>query len=94
VVCGTRLAIEQVLATCGWTINPSLVERLHRDIRPRVAAIGRRGNTVCQGEAGWRDQWTLCQVSHHCVVPHASLRQPLLIPQPTKGRGSAKGWRP
>src|SRR5262249_9212017 len=29
VVFGTRLAIEQVLATCGWTINTSFVERLN-----------------------------------------------------------------
>src|SRR6266853_4249022 len=47
VVFGTRLAIEQVLATCGWTINTSFVERLNLDIRQRVAAIGRRVNTLC-----------------------------------------------
>jgi IS1 family transposase len=94
VVFGTQLAIEQVLATCGWTINTSFVERLNLDIRQRVAAIGRRVNTLCQGEAGLRDQLTLFQVYHNFVLPHASLRQPLLIPQPTNGRGSAKVWRP
>jgi hypothetical protein len=94
VVFGTRLAIEQVLATCGWTINTSFVERLHLNIRQRVAAIGRRVNTLCQGEAGLRDQLTLFQVYHNFVLPHASLRQPLLIPQATNGRGSAKVWRP
>ena len=56
VVFGTQLAIEQVLVTCGWTINTSFVERLNLDIRQRVAAIGRRVNTLCQGEAGLRDQ--------------------------------------
>jgi IS1 family transposase len=94
VVCGTQLAIEQVLATCGWTINTSFVERLNLDIRQRVAAIGRRVNTLCQGEAGLRDQLTLFQVYHNFVLPHVSLRQPLLIPQPTNGRGAAKVWRP
>ena len=94
VVFGTRLAIEQVLATCGWTINTAFVERLHLDIRQRVAAIGRRVNTLCQGEAGLRDQLTLFQVYHNFVLPHASLRQPLLRPQPTNGRGSAQVWRP
>ena len=34
------------------------------------------------------------QVYHNCILPHASLRQPLLIPEATSGRGSAKGWRP
>jgi hypothetical protein len=94
VVFGTRLAIEQVLATCGWTINTAFVERLNLDIRQRVAAIGRRVNTLCRGEAGLRDQLTLFQVYHNFVLPHASLRQPLLRPQATNGRGSAKVWRP
>jgi IS1 family transposase len=94
VVCGTRLAIEQVLAAWGWTINTACVERLNLDIRQRVAAIGRRVHTLCQDEAGLRDQLTLFQVYHNFVLPHASLRQPLLRPQPPNGRGSAKVWRP
>src|ERR687888_2444935 len=94
VVFGTRLAIAQVLAACGWTINTACVERLNLDIRQRVAAIGRRVHTLCQGEAGLRDQLALFQVYHNFVLPHASLRQALLIPERTNGRGSAKRWRP
>jgi hypothetical protein len=33
VVFGTQLAIEQVLAACGWTINTALVE---------VRSVGRK----------------------------------------------------
>ena len=62
VVFGTRLAIEQILTRCGWTINTAFVERLNLDIRQRVAATGRRVNTLCQGEAGLRDQLVLFQV--------------------------------
>src|SRR5438552_4296293 len=69
VVFGTQLAIEQVLATCGWTINTAFVERLNLDIRQCVAARGRRVNPLCQGEAGVRDQWALFQAYHHFVVP-------------------------
>jgi IS1 family transposase len=94
VVFGTRLAIEQVLARCGWTINTAFVERLNLDLRQCVAAIGRRVNTLCQGAAGLRDQLALFQVYHNFVVPHASLRQPLPVPEVTNGRGSAKVWRP
>jgi len=94
VVFGTRLAIEQVLARCGWTINTAFVERLNLDIRQRVAAIGRRVNTLCQGAEGLRDQLVLFQTYHNFVLPHASLRQPLPIPEPTNGSGSAKVWRP
>ena len=94
VVFGTQLAIEQILATCGWTINTAFVERLNLDIRQRVAAIGRRVNTLCQGETGLRDQLALFQGYHNFVLPHASLRQRLLLPEATNGCGSAKMWRP
>ena len=93
-VFGTQRAIAQVLATCGWTINTAFVERLNLDIRQRVAAIGRRVNTLCQGEAGLQQQLVLFQVYHNFVLPHASLRQRLLGPEPTHGRSSAKVWRP
>src|SRR5262249_35719413 len=66
VVCGTRLAIEQILAPWGWTINTAFVARLHRDLRQRVAASGRRGNTLCQGAAGLQAQLGLFQVYHNC----------------------------
>src|SRR5882724_2330114 len=90
VVFGSRLAIEQMLARCGWTINTAFVERLNLDIRQCVAAIGRRVNTLCQGEAGLRDQLALFQTYHNFILPHASLRQPLPVPEVTNGRGSAK----
>jgi IS1 family transposase len=77
VVFGTREAVGQVLAACGWKINTAFVERLNLDIRQRVAAIGRRVNTLCQGEDGLRPQLALFQVYHNFVLPHASLRQPL-----------------
>ena len=93
VVFGTQLAIEQVLAACGWTINTAFIERLNLDIRQRVAAVGRRVNTLCRGEEGLRDQMVLFQTYHNFVVPHASLRQPLPVAEATNG-GSAKVWRP
>src|SRR5215813_3873401 len=94
VVFGTGRAIAQVLARWGWSINTAFVERLNLDIRQRVAAIGRRVNTLCQGAAGLRDQLVLFQVYHNFVFPHASLRQSLPAPEVTNGRGSATRWRP
>jgi hypothetical protein len=94
VVFGTGLAIAQALAQCDWGINTADVERLNRNSRQRVTAIGRRVNTLCQGEAGWRNQLTLFQVYHNFVLPHASVRQPLPQPEPTNGASSAKQWRP
>jgi hypothetical protein len=78
----------------GRRSDPSAdCNRLNLDIRQRVAAIGRRVNTLCQGEAGLRDQLTVFQVYHNFVLPHASLRQALAEPIPTNGSGSAKVWR-
>src|SRR5262245_49691288 len=37
VVFGTWLAIEPILARCGWTLNTAFVERLNLDLRQRVA---------------------------------------------------------
>jgi len=64
------------------------------DIRQRVAAIGRRVNTLCQGEAGLRDQLVLFQTYHNFVLSHASLRQPLPVAEAPHGRGSAQRWQP
>jgi hypothetical protein len=94
VVFGTMEAVAQVLAVCGWKINTFMVERLNLDIRQRVAAIGRRVNTICQGEEGLQHQLALFQVYHNFVLPHASLRQPLPVPESTHGTGSARLWRP
>ena len=94
VVFGTPAAVGQVLVRCGWQINTAFVERLNLSLRQHVAAIGRRTTTLCKGEEGLRQQLALFHVYHNFVLPHASLRQPLLVPEPTNGPGSAKVWRP
>jgi hypothetical protein len=94
VVFGTLEAVKQVLAAEGWKINTAFVERLNLDIRQRVAAVGRRVHTLCKGKDGLQHQLVVFQSYHNFVLPHASLRQPLSVPEPTHGRGSAKVWRP
>jgi hypothetical protein len=94
VVFGTREAMAQVLAAWGWKINTSFVERLNLDLRQRVAAIGRRVNTLCQGEDSIRQQLVLFHVYHNFELPHSSLRVALAEPIPTNGSGSATRWRP
>jgi IS1 family transposase len=94
VVFGTMERVQQVLSACGRKINTAFVERLNLDIRQRVAAVGRRVNTLCQGEDGLRQQLVVYHAYYNFCLPHASLRQPLLVPEPTNGSGSAKLWRP
>jgi hypothetical protein len=40
-----------------------------------------------------RQQLVLFQAYYNFVLPHASSRQPLLVPEPIKGSGSATRWR-
>jgi hypothetical protein len=94
VVFGTKAAVEQVLATCGWQINTAFVERLNLSLRQRVAAMGRHSATPCKSTDGLGQQLMLFQVYHNFVLPHASLRQELAEPVVTNGSGSAKVWRP
>jgi IS1 family transposase len=94
VVFGTLERVQQVLAACGRKMNTAFVERLNLDIRQRVAAVGRRVNTLCQGEDGLRQQLAVYHVYDNFCLPHTRLRQPLLVPEPTNGSGSTKRWRP
>jgi IS1 family transposase len=94
VVFGTLQAVQQVLAACGWQINTAFIERVNLSIRQHVAAVGRRVTTLCKGEDGMRQQLVLYHVYYNFCLPHASVRQPLPQPEPTKGTGSAKQWRP
>jgi IS1 family transposase len=94
VMFGTLERVQQGLSACGRKINTAFVERLNLDIRQRVAAVGRRVNTLCQGEEGLRQQLAVYHVYYNFCLPHASVRQPLLVPEPTNGSGSTKRWRP
>jgi hypothetical protein len=94
VVIGTQAAVDQVLAACGWLINTSFVERLNLSLRQRVVAIRRRSASPCKSGDGLSHQLALFHAYHNFVLPHASLRQPLLVPEATHGKGSAKQWRP
>ena len=56
VVFGTVAGVHRVLAATGGQINTAFSARRTLDLRPHVAAIGRRGTTRCTGEDGWRHQ--------------------------------------
>jgi hypothetical protein len=94
VVCGAREALHQGGAAGGWPSHTAGVARLNLSRRPPVAAIGRRGRTRCQGEAGVRPPRTLAPTSYHLCFPPASLRQALPPPEPPQGGGSPTPWRP
>jgi hypothetical protein len=94
IVFGTKAAVDQVLAVCGWQINTAFVERLNLSLLQRVAAMRRRSATPCKSEDGLGQPLILFQVYRNFVLPHASLRQAQAEPVPTNGSGSVKVWRP
>jgi hypothetical protein len=47
----------------------------------------------CDLWTAWKPKTPESNKSDFCL-PHASIRQPLSQPEPTKGSGSAKQWRP
>src|SRR2546429_9905603 len=94
VVSGSLEAVNHVLAPLGWHINTAFVERINLTIRQHVAAVGRRVNTLCKGEAGLLQQLAVFHCYYNFCLPHASIRQPLRQPEPTNGTGSTKQWRP
>ena len=59
-----------------------------------MAAVGRRVSTLCKGEDGIQQQLALYHVYYNFCLPHTSLRQPRLQPEPTHGTGSANTWQP
>ncbi len=94
VVFGTLDRVTQVLVACGWQSNTAFIERVNLTIRQHVAAVGRRVSTLGKGEEGLRQPLALYHVYSNFCVPHTSVRQPLLQPEPTHGTGSAKRWQP
>jgi IS1 family transposase len=94
IVFGSVAGVNRVLASTGWQINTAFIERANLTIRQHVAAVGRRVSTLCKGEEGLYQQLALYHTYYNFCLPHASLRVPLLQPEPTNGTGSTKRWRP
>lgn len=71
VVFGPLAAVNEGQSPLGGQSNTACIARLTLDIRQRVAAGGRRGNTLCQGEEGLRQPLVVCHADHTLVVPQA-----------------------
>src|SRR3989475_6684052 len=65
VVFGTLETVNAVLAPLGWHINTAFLERLNLTIRQHVAAGGRRGPTLWNGDDGLPQQLALHHVCHN-----------------------------
>jgi IS1 family transposase/transposase-like protein len=94
VIFGTPEAIAAQLAhsPVSNTINTSFVERDNLTQRQSNRRLTRRTNGFSK-EIGWFEkQLWLSTAYYHLVLPHHSLRQPLEMPEPTRGTGTPRKW--
>jgi len=76
------------------TINTSFVERDNLTQRQSNRRLTRRTNGFSKEIAWFEKQLWLSTAYYHLVLPHHGLRQPLETPQPTRGTGTPRRWKP
>lgn len=95
-VFGTANDLEMRLAASSTSakLNTSFVERDNLSWRTHNRRLTRKAQGFSK-ELGWMEkQLWLSFAYYHLCLPHLSLREPLPIPEPTRGNGSPRKWRP
>ena len=94
VIFGKPEAIAAQLANSpvSEAINTSFVERDNLTQRQSNRRLTRKTNGFSKEIAWFEKQLWLSIAYYHLVLPHHSLRQPLKVPEPTRGTGSLKKW--
>ncbi len=95
VIFGDPQAIAACLAVSpvSHTINTSLVERDNLTQRQSNRRLTRRTNRFSKDIPWFEKQLWLSLAYYHLVLPHESLREPLPMPESTRGTGSPRKWR-
>jgi hypothetical protein len=96
VVFGALEAVARCLATSpvSQTVNTSFVERDHLTQRQSNRRLTRRTNGFSKDLTWFEKQLWVSLAYYHLVLPHKRLREPLPTPEPTRGCGSPRKWRP
>jgi hypothetical protein len=96
VVFGDPEAITAQLHTSltSTTSNTSFVERENFTLRQTNRRLRRKTSGFSKELPRLEKQLWLSLAYYHLVLPHESLRQPLPVPQPTRGSGSARSCCP
>jgi hypothetical protein len=79
-------------APASPAITPSLVEREHFTLRQRKGRLPRKTRGFRQEVPGLEKPRWLALADDQLVLPHDRLRQRLVMPDPTRGHGSARRW--
>ena len=96
VIFGKPDAIAAHLANSSVSegVNTSFVERDNLTQRQSNRRLTRRTNGFSKDLLWFEKQLWLSIAYYHFVLPHHSLRQPLETPEPTRGKGTPKRWKP
>lgn len=96
VIFGKPEAIAAQLASSpvSDTVNTSFVERDNLTQRQSNRRLTRRTNGFSKEIVWFEKQLWLSTAYYHLVLPHHSLRQPLDTPEPTRGTGTPRKWKP
>ena len=76
------------------TVNTSDVERENLTLRQHNRRLPRKTNAFSK-ELPWLEKQLWLSLAYsHLVLPHESLRQSLEAPEPPRGQGSQRRWKP
>lgn len=88
------IAIRLAASPVSDTINTSFVERDNLTQRQSNRRLTRHTNGFSKEISWFEKQLWLSTAYYHLVLPHHSLRQRLEIPEPTRGTGTPRYWKP
>ncbi len=96
VVFGTQAAVAACLATSpvSQTVNTSFVERDNLTQRQSNRRLTRRTHAFSKDLLWFEKQLWVSLAYYHLVLPHRRLQALLPMPEPTRGVGSPRKWRP
>ena len=80
-------------STTSQTVNTSFVERENLTLRQCNRRLTRKTNAFSKDLAWFEKQLWLSLAYYHLVVPHDRLKQRLILPRPTLGKGSPRRWK-
>lgn len=89
-----EIAAQLANSPVSDAVNTSFVERDNLTQRQSNRRLTRKTNGFSKEIAWFEKQLWLSTAYYHLVLPHHSLRQPLEVPEPTRGTGTLKKWKP